>query len=226
MKKIMKFLIPCFCLLYLAGCEDMNSVNQEYFDRGETFYTGKIDSLKSFPGNNRVWFSWYINSDPRITGTMIYWDDGADSSTVAVNRTQPGVIQLEKELSLPEGNYIFEFVTKDDNGNRSLAVERSVAIYGDKYIALLQNRDAASVTVSKITWTAITSSEIQYTTVQYTDYTDPDNPAQRTVKVENTDTETLLSGTRSGDELFITTAYLPANGIDIVNALPKIYTLP
>jgi hypothetical protein len=92
MKTIMKFLIPCFCLLYLAGCEDMNSVNQEYFDLGETFYTGKINYLRSFPGNGRVQFSWYINFDPHITRTVIYWNEGADSLAVAVNRAQAGLI--------------------------------------------------------------------------------------------------------------------------------------
>jgi hypothetical protein len=203
----------------------MNSVNQEYLDRGETFYTGRISYLQAFPGNSRVRFSWYINSDPRITRTVIYWNEGADSSVVAVDRTQPGFIQAEKELSLPEGNYIFEFATKDDNGNRSLAVERSVAIYGDKYISFLQNRDAASVNVAKITWAAVSSSEIQYTTVQYTDYTNPDNPVTRTLRVENGDTETELPGAKSGEALSVTTSYLPANGIDTVDALPKIYTL-
>jgi hypothetical protein len=228
MKLIIKFLIPCFCLLFFAGCEDMNSINQEYFDRGETFYTGKIDSLKSFPGNGRVRFSWQINSDPRITRTVIYWEqnNGIDSSAVAVNRTNSGVVELEKELNLPEGNYIFEFVTKDDDGNRSLAVERSVSIYGNKYIASLQNRDVSSVTVSKITWLAISSQTIQYTTVRYTDYTDPNNPVSKAVRVENRDMETPLPGAKSGEELSVITSYLPVNGLDIVDALPKVYTLP
>jgi hypothetical protein len=206
----------------------MNSVNQEYFDRGETFYTGKVNYLQAFPGNNRVRFLWYVNSDPRITRTVIYWNGvsgGVDSTVVAINRTQPGSIQAETELNLPESGYVFEFVTKDDNGNRSLAVERSVAIYGDKYIALLQNRDVVSVSVSKITWATVSSQEILYTIVQYTDYTDPDNPATRTLRVENEDTETELSGAKSGEPLSVTTSYLPANGIDIVDALPKIYTL-
>jgi hypothetical protein len=129
------------------------------------------------------------------------------------------------ELSLPEGHYIFKFVTKDNNGNHSLAVERSVSIYGDKYIALLQNRNVVSVSVSKIKWAAVSSQETLYTTVQYADYTDPDHPATRTLRVKNEDTETVLPGAKSGEPLSVTTSYLPANGIDIVDALPKIYTL-
>ncbi|MDR1130583.1 MAG: DUF4998 domain-containing protein, partial [Prevotellaceae bacterium] len=134
-------------------------------------------------------------------------------------------IQAETELNLPESGYVFEFVTKDDDGHRSLPVSRSVTVYGDKYISFLQNRDAASVSVAKITWTAVSSSEIQYTTVQYTDYTDPDNPVTRTLRVENGDTETELPGAKSGETLSVTTSFLPANGIDTVDALPKIYTL-
>jgi hypothetical protein len=159
---------------------------------------------------------------------VIYWEgnDGIDSSVIAVNRTNPGVVELEKELNLPEDNYIFEFVTKDDDGHRSLAVERAVSIYGDKYIVSLQNRDVSSITVSKITWLSITSKVIQYTTVRYIDYTDPGNPAPKTVRVENGDTETPLPGAKSGEELSVVTSYLPENGLDVVDALPKVYTLP
>jgi hypothetical protein len=204
----------------------MNSVNQAYLDRGETFYTGKISSLQAIPGNGRVKFLWTVNSDPRITRTMIYWNEGVDSATVAVNRTRPDSIELEHVLSLPEGNYVFEFVTKDDKGHRSLGVERTVGIYGVKYIASLQNRNVASITLSKITWLSTVSSTIQYVTVRYTDYTDPDHPEQKALRVENADTETTLSGAKSGEELSVTTSYLPENGLDIVDALPKIYTLP
>jgi hypothetical protein len=228
MKTIIKFLIPCFCLLCLVGCEDQNSVNQEYLDAGETFYTGKINSLQSFPGNNRVRFLWNINSDPRIVRTVIYWEgaDDVESSIVAINRTQSGTISSEKELSLPEGNYVFEFVTEDGAGHRSIGVERSVTIYGNKYIASLQNRDIASISISKITWLTISSSTIQHTTVRYTDYTDVGNPVPRVVEVENTVMETLLPGAKSGEELSVTTSYLPVNGLDVVDALPKVYTLP
>jgi hypothetical protein len=204
----------------------MNSVNQEYLDRGETFYTGKVSFLQSFPGNNRVKFTWNINSDPRITQTVIYWNEGEDSTTIAVNRTQSGNLRLEKELNLPEGNYIFEFVTKDNAGHRSLSVEQSVGIYGAAYIASLQNRDISTLTISKITWLSTVSSTIQYVTVNYMDYTDPDHPVQQIVRVENTDVETILSGAKSGEKLSVTTSYLPTNGLDIVTALPKMYTLP
>ncbi|MDR3246042.1 MAG: DUF4998 domain-containing protein [Prevotellaceae bacterium] len=228
MKTIIKFLIPCFCLFWLAGCEDMNSVNQEYLDQGETFYTGKVNALQSFPGNNRIKFLWNINSDPRIVRTVIYWekDDGLDSTIIAVNRTQPGVIAAEKEMTLPEGNYVFEFITQDGFGHRSIGVERSVSIYGAKYIASLQNRDIASISRTKITWLSISSSLIQHTTVRYVDYTDPAHPVSQEVEVENGATETALSGARQGEELSVTTSYLPVNGLDVVEALPKIYTLP
>jgi hypothetical protein len=206
----------------------MNSVNQEYIDRGETFYTGSVSYPQVFPGNGRVRFEWYINSDPRIIQTVIYWEtnEGVDSSVVAINRTQPGYMQVEAELNLPEGNYVFEFVTGDKDGHRSIPVEASVAIYGDRYISFLQNRDVSAISLAKITWATVTSEEILYTTLVYTDYTDAAHPALRTVRVENEAPETLLTGAKSGETVSVVTSYLPSNGLDAVNAPAKEYTLP
>jgi hypothetical protein len=224
MKSTVKFLAICLGLIYIAGCEDMNSVNQEYLDRGETIYTGRVDSAMVLPGNNRVKFLWQINSDPRINKMVLYWNESADSAVFDINRTQSGVMQFERELTLPEGGYVFEFVTKDNEGHRSVGVEQSVEIYGERYIASLQNRSTTSITVSSgIKWLSVLSSTTQYTVVEYVDYSDPEQPERKSVRVENDEDTTALPGAKSGETVSITTSYLPVNGLDVVSALPKEY---
>ncbi|MDR1340866.1 MAG: DUF4998 domain-containing protein [Prevotellaceae bacterium] len=44
-------------------------------DEGEIYYIGIVDSIKIFPGKERVRFSWQINADPRITGAFISWNE-------------------------------------------------------------------------------------------------------------------------------------------------------
>jgi hypothetical protein len=208
----------------------MNDLHQPYLDKGEEIYTGIIDSLKVFPGNNRVKFTWQVNSDPRITKTVIYWNEGLDSSIIDVNRTQTGPIDMDVMLNIPEGNYVFEFITRDNEGHRSLSTERSVAVYGSQYAALLRNRviksfDIASGNRLNITWVPVETT-VQHTVIKYTDYTDAEHPADKTVSVDNSETNTTLTGVKSGEKFFVISSHLPAGSLDILEALPREYTVP
>lgn len=233
MKIILKFLFS-FCLSYLmAACDSMNSAHEEYLERGEGIYTGVIDSLKAFPGNNRLKLSWEINADPRITQTVIYWNERADSVVVPVNRTTSGIIALDTTFNLPEKSYLIEIITRDDFGNKSLYVQKSVEVYGNKYIALLKNRMINSfnaISPNKtitLNWRLMEDLRMQYTLVQYTDHTDPLHPVAQSVKVENKEVKTVLSGIQAGDKITITSSFLPTKeALDIVDALPKTYHLP
>jgi hypothetical protein len=204
-------------------------MHQKYIDEGESLYLGTVDSIKVFPGNERVKFTWKVNADPRIEKTVIYWNDGKDSSVVMANRTQAGILDLETVLNIKEGIYNFKLVTKDDEGHKSLATERTVQIYGPKYISNLTSRNLVSISVSgnvlTINWATIESVLIQYTTVRYTDYSDPEHPAPNSVRVENGDTQTVISGIRLNDVFSVASTYLPAGSFDVFESLPIENTL-
>ena len=139
-KKI--FLAILFLLLLhiiMVSCDDINNLHQKFYDRGEDIYTGVVDSLEAYSGFERVKFNWVINADPRITKTVIYWNNRQDSVVVDVNRTQSGEIAMSYYLSdIEEGNYIFEFVTKDNEGHFSLPKEMVVLIFSESYAKTLK----------------------------------------------------------------------------------------
>lgn len=231
MKIIIKSIVA-FCLFGFVACENMNDLHQKYLERGEGIYTGVIDSLKTFPGNERVKFSWEINSDPRITKTLIYWNERADSLIIDVNRTAPGIMAMETVANFAEGSYIFEFVTKDNIGNQSLSVSKTVEIYGSKYIQKLRNRSVKNLTAKPgnavlIDWADIEDTNLLYTIVKYTDYTDPLQPVVKEVKVENKSKQTTLTNIKLGDKVTVISTFLPlVDALDMVNALPREYILP
>jgi hypothetical protein len=215
-------------LLYMAiSCDDINSIHQKYYDRGEDVYTGVIDSLKTYAGYERARFEWEVNADPRITKVVIYWNQRADSVIVDVNRTQSGILPMNYSLeNINEGSYIFEFLTRDDEGNHSLAKEATVTVYGDAYVQTLRNRGVSSIEKQLngdmlITWDAISSRDIQYATIEYTF-----NGEARSVRVENSDTETRLTEPQTGDVITLYTAYLPENALDVLNSPRRTYTMP
>jgi hypothetical protein len=128
----------------------MNSLHQEYLDRGESIYTGRVDSIQVHPGRNRVKFVWEIKADPRITKTEISWREGAEKKNreFDVIRTGGNAFMMETIIdNLDEGTYYFEFLTKDDKGNRSLAFGKTVEVFGDQYLSLLKARTITNITI-------------------------------------------------------------------------------
>ncbi|MDR1340982.1 MAG: DUF4998 domain-containing protein [Prevotellaceae bacterium] len=231
----MKYTVKYFvmiCLLYLtAGCDDNNSMHQKYLDEGEIYYIGIVDSVKIFPGRERVRFSWQINADPRITGTLISWNENQGTATIPIVRRHSGIMQIDTAINIPEGIYTFTLANVDDEGNQSKGVDgTTVLVYGPKYIGNLQNRPVQSVVFHDgamiIRWASIDNMQMLHTTVRYMDYTDAEHPSSKTLVIENSETETEISNVRTGDVFSVASAYQPEKGIDSVEALPIEYTVP
>jgi hypothetical protein len=229
MKTIIKWVLPIYLAFFMMSCDEMNSLHQEYLDRGEAIYTGIVDSLKAFSGVNSVRFTWEIKSDPRITKTVIYWNDGADSVVVDVVRTGIGTLQMEKRLSkseypsIHEGYFLFEFVTKDDKGHRSLNVEINVEIYGENYLASLVSRPIASTKMvsgaMEIIWASFDSTSIHSTIVSYTDIAG----TEQEVSVKNSETSALLPGIDITKQYSVTSVYRVDE--DLFNSPQRTYSL-
>ena len=228
MKIIIKYFLPLCLLLFLTGCDDQNFMHQKYLDEGERVYPGMADSVKYSAGNERVKFTWMLNADPRIDRSVFYWNNGKDSAVISTYRTKPGILADTAILDVTEGTYTFSLVTKDDKNNKSLAVERTVQVYGPTYISRLTNRGQSSSFSNgtlTVNWTAIESALIQYSTVYYTDYSNPGNPAAKSIRIENEDTQTVIEGVRKGDTYSVSTTYLPAGGLDELESSRVEYTI-
>ncbi|MDR3266197.1 MAG: DUF4998 domain-containing protein [Tannerella sp.] len=229
MKNIIKYFLPLCLLIFMSGCDDNNSLHQKYLDEGETLYAGKVEAINPTPGNERVKFIWLLNSDPRIYKTVFYWNEGNDSEEVLINREQSGFLIKETVIDIPEGIYTFRIINVDDEGHTSIATEVTVQIYGPTYISRLLNRNIKLSSLSDATltidWATIESDLVQYTTVRYTDRSDPTNPVTKSVTVENTDTQTVIEGVAEDDVFSISTAYLPEGCLDILDAVPVEYTI-
>ena len=221
-------LLP-FVLLFAAACQDVNYMHEEYLKRGEGIYTGVIDSLKAYPGNNRVKFTWQLNSDPRITKTVIYWNELQDSSVVTVNRTTSGLLQMETTMAIAEASYVFKIATKDDEGHQSIYVEQTVEVLGAKYASKLRNRNIETVKLTgeqaTLTWKKLENTALLYTTVKYKDYTQPSKPEVKELQVANDVSKTILEHVKSGDTIEVVSTYRPTNSIDDFTASVTTYEL-
>ena len=212
-------------LLFFA-CDDVNTIHQEYYDRGEGIYTGSVDSLKFQVGYEKVRFNWEINADPRIAEILIYWDERADSVVLEVNRTEDARLQMSYLMEeIAEDSYVFEFLTTDGMGHYSLSTEIAVEVLGESYISSLRGRAISSLAQQEdgswlITWEPIASSNLQHTTLEYVQ-----GGETQTVIVENGTTETVLTGLAVGDELSVFSTFLPENAFETFDSPRETYSL-
>lgn len=219
----------------MASCDDMNSLHEKYLDRGIGIYIGSADSLSVQSGLHRIGFRWKINADPRIDKTIISWEEIEDGAMVErsvelpLTRTDEGEMWLEHIITdLAEGEYIFKFQMLDNLGNTSNISEISGLVLGDAYVENLRNRNIKSLSKletgdMQISWEAAPSGEgLLYSVVEYVNK----NGETTKVEVPNDEDNTLLTGLETGDEVEIYAVYLPENGLENFQSIPRLFTMP
>jgi len=143
-----------FMVFITLSCSKMNDLHQSYLDEGEIIYAAKVDSVAPSAGKTRIQLEMFVISQ-RIESVRVYWNDYKDSVDIAVgNQTGSKIKVLE---NMEEKGYIFQFVSFDKFGHRSLPFEVTGKVYGSRFQASLTNRVVASKTAlvagkTTITW--------------------------------------------------------------------------
>jgi hypothetical protein len=130
---------------FALGCSRMDDY-KKYLADGPIIYTGRVDSVKTYPGNNRIQLTMLLLSDPKITKVKVYWNNRNDSSVQNITRSS-GVDTVKFMLTnMAEGSYNFEIYTYDNAGHSSVLVTANGQVYGQNYINSLFNRSIKSIT--------------------------------------------------------------------------------
>lgn len=163
--------LNAFCIVFVAviliACSDMDDLHQKYLDRGEIIYAARIDSVLPHPGKNRIELELHIRSQ-RIKTARVYWNDHNDSLDFDIGGKGIFKIMLD---NMEERSYIFNLIGIDEFGNKSLPVEASAYVYGEKYQAQISNRPVKSTKINAqgnvtIVWGVADGayqSEVKYT---------------------------------------------------------------
>lgn len=199
----------------LVSCSKWDDY-KKYTAAGETIYSGKMDSVKTFPGNQRIKITGLLPADPKITKCKITWNDGRDSIIYAITKG-PGIDSFSKIVPVPEGIYNFYIQTFDAVGNSSMKVNISGTAYGPKYESGLTNRvinraELMPTGKAELAWDNLNeSSGAVGTWVRFTKVGD----VVDSVFVPLTQSLTTLDNFKPGTSVIIRTQYLPTtNSID------------
>lgn len=156
----------------MAGCEKMNDKHDKYLADGEIIYVGTVDSIKVFPGNDRIKFRYWIG-DPRVKTLMIYWSNMKESFSIPVE-PHAAADSFDVFIDVAEGNHTFQWISFDDNNpqNKSITFEKNANVYGSRFQSRITNKIVSTVEISNndltINWAAPTNTQEIGVNITYT----------------------------------------------------------
>ena len=172
---VRQLLMISIVLLAIGACKKMDATYREYLGDGEINYTSKADSLRAFPGENRIKLAWLATTDPKVVKAVITWNNGENSREHPISPT-PGKVWEEVLLeNMAEGNYAFQVITYDTEGNKSITSSTQGSAFGAQYKSTLQQRKIrnsgiyATDEALDIDWYAapqdVVGTEVEYTNI-------------------------------------------------------------
>ncbi|MDR1864104.1 MAG: hypothetical protein LBR08_00865 [Bacteroidales bacterium] len=187
-------------------------------------YIAPASSLQVYPGYGKIKFEWQMEAEPPVVETVICWNGCTSSVTVPTpaDRTPEAAMEYLLE-NIAEGEYVFEFVLRDSEGNVSEATSTAGVVFGYQYAASLPNRGVSSIVKlpdgdMEITWEPVSSATLQYMVVEY--------GLSTVVEAPNEDATTVLTGLSSGEEIRIHAVHLPENALETINANSETFIMP
>jgi hypothetical protein len=206
MKKIVLYLI----ILIAAGfysCKEQDSVYEEYIiPNNGIVYPQRADSLKIYPGLNRVQLTWLKAKDPKVVKARIYWNNYTDSLNVDIPADK-NIISVSIN-NLPEGTYTFHVKTFDAKGNASVPVEITGMVYGINYTLTLSSRQLsmnAYYDRVDLAWSAVANT-VTNVSIRYV--TSSNQTVERNISLN--EITTVLTDYKPGGTITVITTYLPS----------------
>lgn len=215
------------CLMALVGCDEMNSLHQQYLDEGEKVYAAQIDSSKIRSGYQRQQLDLFFMAQ-RILRGKITWNFGRDS--LEIDFPAPGKTPFSVVIpDLEEGDYTYKLITYDKYGNHSIPMEMVGKVYGKNYqdglvnkrIETMRTENDGSTVVTVLKWRRTENS----VGVNMT-YTNREGK-EITVFIPEKEEETKLTDNVTGGKFSYSTLFLPDTAcIDTIAASAKIMDFP
>lgn len=209
-----------FFLFALTSCDKMNDIQQEYANREERTYLGKVDSIASYPGFGRAKLTWYIGADPKVERTIIYWNMRQDSVVKEFVRNKTGAQKDSITLdNLPEGSTLFEFRNVNSQGESSLYSSATVTVWGVEFGAGLRARrvesfdlDYAQSIYNLSLSPSSAGDSVLFCEIVYTN----NLGEQKTLEIGRETNEVALTDFADGSEFHFRTVFFLPEGIDTV----------
>lgn len=202
----------------------MDSEYKEFIISNGEVYPQRADSLKTFPGNNRLRLKWLKPKSPRVVHSWIYWNNYQDSMKVDYSQDIDTVVV--DILNLQEITYTFYIKNFDVDGNVSIPTEGVGTPYGDNYFISANDRSYTAATrstdmIGTINWGPKTS-DLVYSEVRYLNSAGE----TKTLRILPTENTTIIPDIKPGVKFEYRSIFIPSKGIDTVRRDWKTSDMP
>lgn len=209
----MRYIITVAILaLTMIACDGMQHDIEQYLDKGETIYVGKLDSIEVHPGKNRIMVEGKMPYGVTQTKCVFTWltpSNQQESKEFDIVRKSPDDTFEFYIDELEEGQHDFEIITKDAKGNSSIIVKVGGYSYGDVYLSTLSNREIAKIEVvddeARIKWLPMNNIQFFGCEVEY----EKQDGSVAKVIAHNDASTTDLPGYKTDGNLKWRSFYLP-----------------
>ena len=147
MKISFKYIIPVFALL-VYSCSKMDEY-KKFVPEGETIYAPVPMNIQVFPGDGRIKLKWHILNPTNVASCGVEYGDSASKKIIPVTLHAPKDSVEVIFDHLEEKSYLFYIYELDKNGNRSVKVQVTGTVYGEKYLSSITNRFISEITTSE-----------------------------------------------------------------------------
>ncbi|WP_034040898.1 DUF4998 domain-containing protein [Wocania ichthyoenteri] len=183
--KLFKYYIASIVLLMVfvfSSCNDTYEFHQKYIEDGEVQYSNKVDSLKTYSGNNRLKIEGYISNAFNVNEIIVYWNNRENNEIFPYTKSQNQTDALEFIIdNLEEKSYTFEVVSKETSGNVSIKTVVFGTVYGENFRSSLNPRatntfsyksDAKADVTFKLSDDLVRNTELKYTNLSNVEVVD------------------------------------------------------
>ncbi len=194
----------------LQSCSEMNEPVDRFLDEGEIIYAAKVDSVAPRTGKNRIQLEISILSQ-RIEFVRILWNDLQDSVDIEIGNKTGVFSTVLNEME--EKNYLFQLVSYDEFGNKSLPVEATGKVYGAVYESKLVSRSGkivSSVNGLVVNFSSAPDGNVA-TEVNYMN----SSGEATTVSVPATENSYVITDSNLDSEFAFSSTYSAEHGIDL-----------
>lgn len=127
-----------------ASCDSLDTVQKQWTDSPEQIYVGKLDSLKTRSGINRIEIIGNTNYIRTAKTCRIEYSDKTLEFAISDIIKEDGKAHILLD-GLNAGSYYFYVTTFDEDGNRSIRSEVYGTIYGKSDLSYIQPYSVASI---------------------------------------------------------------------------------
>jgi hypothetical protein len=203
-------------VLLAISCEKSATDYKKYLNGEEITFPGRISNARGFSGDGRAQLTWRPNTDPNVVKYRVFWNNNADSVTIAATSHNPRDTVKCIINNLPEYTYTFFVYSYDAAGNRSIVTEvNNVSVYGTVYKNGLVNRKLNGSMSQG--YTILDANTVQLFLLRNSDTTNISTRVQYTnssggtslVYVPRDSNSVILNNTKVGGTVSFLSTYIP-----------------